>query len=138
MSEFSILSRRQSVLLASVMLKGRYDSSAVSAWIQEHRVDGLIFASGPVEQHEVVVIGIIGVALQLRVMIDQFTIAAADTFRAAAVEQHGVRQLARGYRALERRCAVALRVDVRAGVQQHLEAPAGVLVLAGRDRDAAP
>lgn len=34
---------RQSVVLASLMLKGRYDSSAVSAWIQEHRVDGLIF-----------------------------------------------------------------------------------------------
>jgi LacI family transcriptional regulator len=34
---------RRSVLLASLMQKGRYDLSAVSAWVQEHRVDGLIF-----------------------------------------------------------------------------------------------
>jgi LacI family transcriptional regulator len=34
---------RQSVLLASLVVDGRYDSSAVTAWISEHRVDGLIF-----------------------------------------------------------------------------------------------
>lgn len=34
---------RQSVLLASLVVDGRYDSSAVSSWISEHRVDGLIF-----------------------------------------------------------------------------------------------
>jgi LacI family transcriptional regulator len=34
---------RQSVLLASLMLNGRYDSSRVSAWITERRVDGLMF-----------------------------------------------------------------------------------------------
>lgn len=35
---------RISVLLSSLTVKGSYDSSAVSAWIQEHRVDGLIFS----------------------------------------------------------------------------------------------
>lgn len=34
---------RQSVLLASLMLNGRYDSSRVAAWITERRVDGLMF-----------------------------------------------------------------------------------------------
>ena len=34
---------RKSVLLASLMLHGRYDPSVVAAWIQEARVDGLIF-----------------------------------------------------------------------------------------------
>jgi DNA-binding LacI/PurR family transcriptional regulator len=34
---------RQSVLLASLVVDGRYDSAAVAAWISEHRVDGLIF-----------------------------------------------------------------------------------------------
>jgi DNA-binding LacI/PurR family transcriptional regulator len=34
---------RQSVLLASLSLNGRYDSSTVAGWISEHRVDGVIF-----------------------------------------------------------------------------------------------
>jgi DNA-binding LacI/PurR family transcriptional regulator len=34
---------RQSVLLNSLLLNGRYDSSTVAAWITERRVDGLIF-----------------------------------------------------------------------------------------------
>lgn len=34
---------RQSVLLASLVISDRYDASSVSAWIQERRVDGLIF-----------------------------------------------------------------------------------------------
>jgi DNA-binding LacI/PurR family transcriptional regulator len=42
--EEQLVSSRQSVLLASLALSGRYDASAVSAWIREHRVDGLIFA----------------------------------------------------------------------------------------------
>jgi len=40
--EEQLVSSRQSVLLASLALRGRYDASAVSAWIREHRVDGLI------------------------------------------------------------------------------------------------
>ena len=38
-----LASSRESVLLASLMLKGSYDSSAVASWIHEHRVDGLMF-----------------------------------------------------------------------------------------------
>lgn len=41
--EEQLADSRQSVLLASLMLNGRYDSSTVAAWIQEGRVDGLIF-----------------------------------------------------------------------------------------------
>ena len=41
--EEQLVDSRQSVLLASLMLNGRYDSSTVAAWIQERRVDGLIF-----------------------------------------------------------------------------------------------
>lgn len=41
--EEQLADSRQSVLLASLMLNGRYDSSTVAAWIQERRVDGLIF-----------------------------------------------------------------------------------------------
>lgn len=41
--EEQLAESRQSVLLASLMLNGRYDSSTVAAWIQERRVDGLIF-----------------------------------------------------------------------------------------------
>ena len=41
----------QSVLLASLMLKGRYDASAVSAWIRERRVDGLIFVRYTRREH---------------------------------------------------------------------------------------
>jgi LacI family transcriptional regulator len=41
--EEQLADSRQSVLLASLMLNGRYDSSRVSAWITEHRVDGLMF-----------------------------------------------------------------------------------------------
>jgi LacI family transcriptional regulator len=41
--EEQLVESRQSVLLASLMLNGRYDSSTVAAWIQERRVDGLIF-----------------------------------------------------------------------------------------------
>jgi LacI family transcriptional regulator len=41
--EEQLVDNRQSVLLASLMLNGRYDSSTVAAWIQERRVDGLIF-----------------------------------------------------------------------------------------------
>lgn len=40
--EEALLPTRMSVLLASMMLTGEYDASAVSAWIQERRVDGLI------------------------------------------------------------------------------------------------
>jgi LacI family transcriptional regulator len=41
--EEQLASSHQSVLLGSLALNGRYDSSAVSAWIREHRVDGLVF-----------------------------------------------------------------------------------------------
>jgi LacI family transcriptional regulator len=41
--EEQLANSRQSVLLASLLVDGRYDSSAVSSWITEHRVDGLIF-----------------------------------------------------------------------------------------------
>lgn len=41
--EEQLADSRQSVLLASLLLNGRYDSSTVAAWISEHRVDGLIF-----------------------------------------------------------------------------------------------
>jgi DNA-binding LacI/PurR family transcriptional regulator len=41
--EEALAPSRRSVLLASMMLTGRYDPSAVSAWIEEHRVDGLMF-----------------------------------------------------------------------------------------------
>lgn len=41
--EEQLADSRQSVLLGSLMLNGRYDSSTVSAWIAERRVDGLIF-----------------------------------------------------------------------------------------------
>jgi LacI family transcriptional regulator len=41
--EEQLASSHQSVLLGSLALRGRYDSSAVSAWIREHRVDGLVF-----------------------------------------------------------------------------------------------
>jgi len=34
---------RRSVLLASLRLTGEYDSSAVEAWVQERRVDGILF-----------------------------------------------------------------------------------------------
>src|SRR5690606_39151079 len=40
--EEALLPGRMSVLLASLMLSGSYDASAVLAWIQERRVDGLI------------------------------------------------------------------------------------------------
>jgi DNA-binding LacI/PurR family transcriptional regulator len=41
--EEQLADSRQSVLLNSLMLNGRYDSSTVAAWITERRVDGLIF-----------------------------------------------------------------------------------------------
>jgi DNA-binding LacI/PurR family transcriptional regulator len=41
--EEAIAPSRYSLLLGSMRLSGRYDPSAVSAWIQERRVDGLIF-----------------------------------------------------------------------------------------------
>ncbi len=41
--EEQLADSRQSVLLNSLLLNGRYDSSTVAAWITEHRVDGLIF-----------------------------------------------------------------------------------------------
>jgi LacI family transcriptional regulator len=41
--EEQLVETRQSVLLNSLFLNGRYDSSTVAAWISEHRVDGLIF-----------------------------------------------------------------------------------------------
>jgi len=41
--EEQLADSRQSVLLASLMLNGRYDSSRVTAWISERRVDGLMF-----------------------------------------------------------------------------------------------
>jgi DNA-binding LacI/PurR family transcriptional regulator len=41
--EEQLADSRQSVLLGSLMLNGRYDSSTVAAWIAERRVDGLIF-----------------------------------------------------------------------------------------------
>jgi LacI family transcriptional regulator len=40
--EEQLADSRQSVLLASLLLNGRYDSSTVASWITEHRVDGLI------------------------------------------------------------------------------------------------
>jgi DNA-binding LacI/PurR family transcriptional regulator len=40
--EEQLADSRQSVLLASLNLNGRYDSSSVAGWIAEHRVDGLI------------------------------------------------------------------------------------------------
>jgi LacI family transcriptional regulator len=40
--EDALLLSRKSVLLASMMQSGRYDPSAVSSWIQERRVDGLV------------------------------------------------------------------------------------------------
>jgi LacI family transcriptional regulator len=41
--EEQLADSRQSVLLASLMLNGRYESGTVAAWIAERRVDGLIF-----------------------------------------------------------------------------------------------
>jgi DNA-binding LacI/PurR family transcriptional regulator len=41
--EEALASSRESVLLASLALDGTYDPSAVAGWIQEGRVDGLIF-----------------------------------------------------------------------------------------------
>ena len=41
--EEALATSRKSVVLASMMRSGRYDPSAVSAWIQDRRVDGLIF-----------------------------------------------------------------------------------------------
>ncbi len=41
--EEALLPSRKSVLLASMMQGGRYDPSAVAAWIREGRVDGLVF-----------------------------------------------------------------------------------------------
>jgi LacI family transcriptional regulator len=41
--EEQLADSRQSVLLNSLSLNGRYDSSTVAAWITERRVDGLIF-----------------------------------------------------------------------------------------------
>ncbi|HKO93385.1 MAG TPA: LacI family DNA-binding transcriptional regulator [Polyangiaceae bacterium] len=41
--EEQLADSRQSVLLASLMLNGRYDSNRVAAWIAERRVDGLMF-----------------------------------------------------------------------------------------------
>lgn len=41
--EEAIASSRYSLLLASMRLHGTFDPSAVAAWIQERRVDGLIF-----------------------------------------------------------------------------------------------
>ena len=40
--EEQLADSRQSVLLASLMLNGRYDSGRVAAWISERRVDGLM------------------------------------------------------------------------------------------------
>jgi LacI family transcriptional regulator len=40
--EEALAPSRKSVLLASMMLRGEYDATAVAAWIQERRVDGLI------------------------------------------------------------------------------------------------
>lgn len=40
--EEALLPTRMSVLLASMMLTGKYDASGVSAWLHERRVDGLI------------------------------------------------------------------------------------------------
>ena len=41
--EEQLADSRQSVLLNSLLLNGRYDSTTVASWISEHRVDGLIF-----------------------------------------------------------------------------------------------
>jgi LacI family transcriptional regulator len=41
--EEQLADSRQSVLLASLLLNGRYDSGRVVAWITERRVDGLMF-----------------------------------------------------------------------------------------------
>lgn len=41
--EEQLADSRQSVLLNSLLLNGRYDSSTVASWISERRVDGLIF-----------------------------------------------------------------------------------------------
>lgn len=42
--EEELTKRRVSVLLGSLILHGRYDSSTVQSWITERRVDGLVFA----------------------------------------------------------------------------------------------
>lgn len=41
--EEQLADSRQSVLLSSLLLNGRYDSSTVASWITERRVDGIIF-----------------------------------------------------------------------------------------------
>ncbi len=42
--EATLAHSRHSVLLGSLLLEGTYDSSTVSTWIHERRVDGLVFA----------------------------------------------------------------------------------------------
>jgi DNA-binding LacI/PurR family transcriptional regulator len=41
--EEELVDERVSILLGSLDMSGRYDANAVSQWITEHRVDGLIF-----------------------------------------------------------------------------------------------
>jgi LacI family transcriptional regulator len=52
--EDELVGRAVSVVLGSVGLRGTYDSSAVKAWIGEHRVDGLVLARAPVEHTPIV------------------------------------------------------------------------------------
>lgn len=42
--EEALIGKQTSVLLASIALKGKYDLTAVEAWIRDRQVDGLIFA----------------------------------------------------------------------------------------------
>lgn len=50
--EGTLTPSRKSLVLASLMLSGKYDASQVRAWINEKRVDGLIFVRSSVEDVE--------------------------------------------------------------------------------------
>ncbi len=47
--EGALTPSRKSLVLASLMLSGKYDASQVRAWVNEKRVDGLIFVRSSVE-----------------------------------------------------------------------------------------
>lgn len=50
--EGALTPSRKSLVLASLMLSGKYDASQVRAWINEKRVDGLIFVRSSVDDVE--------------------------------------------------------------------------------------
>lgn len=50
--EGTLTPTRKSLVLASLMLSGKYDASQVRAWISEKRVDGLIFVRSSVDDVE--------------------------------------------------------------------------------------